>query len=129
MKCPYCGNELDGKNICGKCGKKVTIPEHELEVEYKEFKVSEFLEIRKKQKRSEETGSGEPSEGDTRKQKGSDETLSTRPSLYKKDAVTTKGTRSVKKVRKKKRLNIVILIFIIAYIIVGAFFILNFLLR
>jgi preprotein translocase subunit SecE len=55
MKCPSCGNELEGKNICSRCRKKVDIPEQEWEIEYKEFKISELLEIRKKQKKFSET--------------------------------------------------------------------------
>ena len=49
MNCPYCGNELSGKDVCGRCGKKTEMPKPKVEVEYKEFKVSEFLEIRQKQ--------------------------------------------------------------------------------
>jgi hypothetical protein len=52
MKCPDCSAVLDGKDICGECGKKIEMPGQEVEIEYKEFKISEFLEIRKKQERS-----------------------------------------------------------------------------
>ncbi len=52
MKCPDCKAVLDGKDICGECGKKIEMPGQEVEIEYKEFKISEFLEIRKKQERS-----------------------------------------------------------------------------
>jgi hypothetical protein len=51
MKCPDCSAVLDGKDICGGCGKKIEMPGQEVEIEYKEFKISEFLEIRKKQER------------------------------------------------------------------------------
>lgn len=49
MKCPKCGNELNAKGVCVKCIEKPEKTEEDIEVEYKEFKVSEFLEIRKKQ--------------------------------------------------------------------------------
>jgi hypothetical protein len=48
MKCPHCGNESQRKDICSRCGEKMEVPEQTIEVEYKEFKVSEFMEIRKK---------------------------------------------------------------------------------
>jgi uncharacterized membrane protein YvbJ len=50
MKCPNCGNDMDAKDVCDKCGKKAEVEKPEVEIEYKEFKLSEFLEIRKKQK-------------------------------------------------------------------------------
>lgn len=58
MRCPNCDNELDEKHICSKCGKKITVPEPGIEIEYKEFKVSEFLEIRRKQQTSVDAGEG-----------------------------------------------------------------------
>jgi hypothetical protein len=48
MDCPYCGSTVKDKDICLGCGKKIDTAE-EVEIEYKEFKVSEFLEIRRKQ--------------------------------------------------------------------------------
>ena len=45
MKCPDCGKELDGKNICPQCGKKIEATVEDIQVEYKEFPKSEFLEI------------------------------------------------------------------------------------
>jgi rRNA maturation protein Nop10 len=48
MKCPYCGSELSKKDVCAGCGKKTELSNPSLEVEYKEFKISEFLEIRQK---------------------------------------------------------------------------------
>jgi len=48
MKCPHCGADLKGKDVCSRCGRKIE-PAPELEVEYKDFKVSEYLEIRKKE--------------------------------------------------------------------------------
>jgi hypothetical protein len=51
MKCPDCGKELNENYICKNCGKKIESLQPEIEVEYKEFKVSELLEIRRKQKK------------------------------------------------------------------------------
>lgn len=48
MKCPVCGYELDEKNRCKKCGIIANKPPKNVEVEYKEFPKSEFLEIRTK---------------------------------------------------------------------------------
>ncbi|MEW6569591.1 MAG: hypothetical protein AB1390_00230 [Nitrospirota bacterium] len=50
MKCPDCGHEWDGAK-CIHCEKKLQTPQHEIEVEYKEFKISELLEIRKKHRK------------------------------------------------------------------------------
>jgi hypothetical protein len=48
MKCSHCGSDLKGKDICSRCGRK-TEPVPDIEVEYKDFKVSEYLEIRQKE--------------------------------------------------------------------------------
>lgn len=48
MKCPQCGFDLKGKDLCSRCGRKIE-PVPEIEVEYKDFKVSEYLEIRRKE--------------------------------------------------------------------------------
>lgn len=48
MKCPICNFELDEKNKCKKCGMTVSDISKNVEVEYKEFPKSEFLEIRTK---------------------------------------------------------------------------------
>jgi hypothetical protein len=50
IKCPDCGSKLDEKNVCSNCGIKEKSYEQEIEIEYKEFPKSEFLEIRKKPK-------------------------------------------------------------------------------
>lgn len=49
MKCPDCGNELNGNNVCTKCGKKAEPSAEDIEVRYKEFPKSELLEIHAKQ--------------------------------------------------------------------------------
>lgn len=108
MRCPNCDNELDEKHICGKCGKKITVPEPGIEVEYKEFKVSEFLEIRRKQT---SLGSGE-------------------------GTAANKGVQEWRKYHwirgiapiNKKFLIVSITVLVIA-VIIGAFYVLRFLLK
>jgi hypothetical protein len=48
MKCPGCGKELGTDPLCSKCGFNHTGKKDEIEVEYKDFKTSELLEIRQK---------------------------------------------------------------------------------
>ena len=45
MECPHCGEEIRKGEECKRCAKKV-VPSKEMEVQYKEFKVSELLDIR-----------------------------------------------------------------------------------
>ncbi|MBE0425413.1 MAG: TFIIB-type zinc ribbon-containing protein [Nitrospirae bacterium] len=52
MKCPDCGKELNKNYECKNCGKKIEPHQPDIEVEYKEFKLSEFLEIRRKKNKS-----------------------------------------------------------------------------
>ena len=48
MKCSHCGMDPGGKDTCSRCGWKIGL-RPEIEVEYKDFKVSEYLEIRQKE--------------------------------------------------------------------------------
>jgi hypothetical protein len=48
MKCTVCGAEMGEETICSRCGKKGANSPDKLEVNYKDFKISEFLEIRSK---------------------------------------------------------------------------------
>lgn len=48
MKCPRCDADISTQKKCSKCGFIVDDNQDELEVEYKEFKTSELLEIRRK---------------------------------------------------------------------------------
>lgn len=48
MKCPKCDADITGKSKCSKCGLEVAGSQEEIEVEYKDFKTSELLEIRHK---------------------------------------------------------------------------------
>ncbi len=45
MKCPDCGEEIGTGKACEKCGKDV-VPSKGVEVEYKDFKISELLDIK-----------------------------------------------------------------------------------
>jgi len=48
MKCPSCNADLSAQKKCSKCGFNAADNRDELEVEYKDFKTSELLEIRHK---------------------------------------------------------------------------------
>ena len=48
MKCPRCDADISTQKKCSKCGFNVADNRDELEVEYKDFKTSELLEIRRK---------------------------------------------------------------------------------
>ena len=48
MKCPRCNADISTSKKCSKCGFSVDGNMDELEVEYKDFKTSELLEIRHK---------------------------------------------------------------------------------
>jgi len=48
LKCPRCDAHISGQMKCSKCGLNVADYQKEIEVEYKDFKTSEFLEIRQK---------------------------------------------------------------------------------
>jgi hypothetical protein len=56
MICPHCGNESEKKDVCSRCGGKMEVPEQAIEVEYKEFKVAEFMEIRRKRQEKKKKG-------------------------------------------------------------------------
>lgn len=45
MECPSCGEEIKAGKECQECGKRA-VPPKEMEIQYKEFKVSELLDIR-----------------------------------------------------------------------------------
>lgn len=48
MRCTRCDADITGKRKCDKCGLDFTEYGKEIEVEYKDFKTSELLEIRHK---------------------------------------------------------------------------------
>jgi hypothetical protein len=114
MQCPHCGNEVSGEMICSKCGRNVSPPKRDIEVEYKEFKVSEFLEIRKTQQESRAEGTSEPGT----EQKGG---LS---SLQPPANITGKPMPG----RRTKRLLIAFLLILIFFgLVAGAYYFLRFL--
>jgi len=45
MKCPHCSEETQAGKVCERCGKDLE-PHKGMEIEYKEFKVSELLDIK-----------------------------------------------------------------------------------
>jgi len=45
MECPRCGEEITDGTECKKC-RKGAVPPKEMEIQYKEFKISELLDIR-----------------------------------------------------------------------------------
>lgn len=63
MNCPACGADLKGKTVCRECGRKMDKSGNTLEVEYKDFKISELLEIRSKHHESVKADMPPDSEG------------------------------------------------------------------
>ncbi len=47
MKCPACNSDIAQEKVCTKCGMKIE-PQGKIEVTYKDYKISELLEIRHK---------------------------------------------------------------------------------
>ncbi|MEW6419593.1 MAG: hypothetical protein AB1480_16015 [Nitrospirota bacterium] len=126
MKCPSCGNELEEKNICSRCGKKVDIPEQEWEIEYKEFKISELLEIRKKRKKSHANEAGETALDENKKQKYFSETISARHELNKKPKILKQEARRITHDKRKNFIIIAaIVILLILSFIGGAYYFLR----
>jgi hypothetical protein len=114
MQCPHCGNEVSGEMYCSKCGRKVSPPKRDIEVEYKEFKVSEFLEIRKPQQESQ----GEETSETGTEQKGGPFSLQPPANMTGKPA-PGRGT---------KRLLIAFLLILIFFgLVAGAYYFLRFL--
>ena len=60
MKCPSCGADMKGNTVCSSCGKSIEDLSHGIEVEYKDFKVSELLEIRTKDHQPARSEKSEP---------------------------------------------------------------------
>ncbi len=54
MKCPKCATDITGKRKCSKCGLDFAGSKEEIEVQYKDFKTSELLEIRHKKQAAHE---------------------------------------------------------------------------
>jgi hypothetical protein len=123
MKCPDCGAEVSEKDICGRCGKKIDIPQQHVEVEYKEFTLSEFLEIRKK---SDEPGSDrDDSKGETQQKSALHGTAMRGASVGEGSSIAAQQTKTGG--NAKKLFFTVMLVLLIAAFITGAFFLLKFL--
>ena len=75
MKCAFCGADMKGRAVCGKCGKKTEGMPDRLEVEYKDFKISEFLEIRPKYGPLEETANPGYKQDDSSADSGGKKTI------------------------------------------------------
>jgi methionyl-tRNA synthetase len=106
-KCPVCGQESSAGEICNNCSKKMNKPADDLEIEYKEFTLSEFLEIRKKQEQSgaRSSLSDQKGEGFLRKQSTYDKT------------------------EKKRKYIILIAVIGFTAVIIGGFFLLKLLIQ
>jgi hypothetical protein len=118
MECPRCGADLKGKDICSRCGRRVE-PAPGIEVEYKDFKISEYLEIRQKEHRtSSETGS--PAQDSERK--GPRDSV---PGVPNADEKTTADTGRTPGGRRSLAVAIILLLVAVA----GAFYLWRFLMR
>lgn len=126
MKCPDCGTELHGKDRCSKCGKKIELSQKDVEVEYKEFTLSEFLEIRK---RPDVSGSDADTSTleETKQQKAFHETARKIPLPAKVSEIKAEQAKTEK--RDKKSFPALILFLLIAAFIAAAFFLIKFLFR
>jgi ribosome assembly protein YihI (activator of Der GTPase) len=126
MKCPDCGTDLHGKDRCSKCGKKIELPQKDVEVEYKEFTLSEFLEIRKKPDVS--GGNADTSTPEeTKQEKAFNETAPKIPLTAKVPVI--KAEQAKKEKMDKKFFPAVMLFLLIAVFIAAAFFLIKFLFR
>jgi len=72
MKCLTCGKELNEKNVCPQCGKKAESSTEDIEVRYKEFPKSEYLEIHAKTLKPGADSPEVPAEKDLEKPKQAD---------------------------------------------------------
>ncbi len=57
MKCPSCGADMKEATVCNRCGKKIGDTSQGIEVEFKDFKLSELLEIRSRHRKAPSHGS------------------------------------------------------------------------
>lgn len=126
MKCPDCGTELHGKDRCSKCGKKIELPQKNVEVEYKEFTLSEFLEIRKKPGVSGSDADASTPE-ETKQQEAFNETATKIPLPAKVSEIKAEQANTEKK--DKKYFHAVMLFLLIAASVAGAFFLIKYLFR
>jgi len=125
MKCPHYGNELGEKDICNKCGEKVNIPNQELEIEYKEFKIAELLEIRKKQPKPHKKEVRGIALEENKKQENFSEPVSARHELNKKPKILKHEARRVTHDKRKNSIISAIVILLILILIAGAYYFLR----
>jgi hypothetical protein len=120
IHCPDCGTEVRGADICSRCGKHLEITQQRVEVEYKEFTLSEFLEIRKKQDARDKDTGGSPDDTEQGR------FLDKRRPLSRRE--TGMSGLQTKKGKDETRVFLtVILALFIGVLILGAFFLLKFL--
>jgi thiol:disulfide interchange protein len=124
MKCPDCGSELDENNICSNCRINVARQEQEIEIEYKEFPKSEFLEIRKKHKA--ETESAEiPAEKNHKKKKTPSNTAELKSASAKQSRSIKQKARETSRGINKKSLLIFLAGLLTAGILAGVYYLLK----
>jgi len=127
MKCPDCGTELHGKDRCSKCGKKIELPQKDVEVEYKEFTLSEFLEIRKRADVSGSDADTSTPPEETKQQKAFHETAGKIALPAKASEIKAEQANTEKK--DKKLFPAVMIFLLVAVFIAAAFFLIKFLFR
>jgi len=119
MKCPHCGNDSRTKGVCSSCGDKMEMPEQTIEIEYKEFKVSEFMEIRRRRKgpgRKRDEGALTKGSGDEEEDYRTGENIR-----------IAAGFASLLRGGKRNRFLIIVLVIIALAVITGAYYLLKFL--
>jgi hypothetical protein len=119
MKCPHCGNESNRKDVCSRCREKMEMPEQMIEVEYKEFKVSEFMEIRKKKQNSGKGTGKAVTEGAGAEEEG-DRTAANA-------GIPATHVLLLRQKGKRRIFFIAILVFVVLAVITGAYYLLRFL--
>ena len=124
MKCPDCGTELHGKDICSKCGKKIELQQKDVEVEYKEFTLSEFLEIRKRPDAGENNADAS-TPGDIKQEKAFHETAGKIPLPAKVSGIKAEQANTENK--DKKNFPALMLLLFVATFIAAAFFLIKYL--
>jgi hypothetical protein len=106
VKCPHCGEEIREGKACEKRGKE-SVPSNGMEVQYKEFKVSEMLDIKMPVRAT----SGKPAHKSE--------------TLQEKEAGVKKASSPSEKHSGDKRLVIVIAVVIIIIFVIASLFLLK----
>jgi len=124
MTCPDCGSELDKNNACSNCGMTVESHEQDIEIEYKEFPKSEFLEIRKKPK-SETEHAEMPAEKDRKKKKIPPKTARVKSAPEKQSRSMKQASKKTEQDISKKSLLIFLAGLLTAGILAGMYYLLK----